>query len=116
MNFDLSNRKEVLAATLERIDRYYQNTKDFKASPVLDINNIKDFIGRMNLNKSGIPEEAIDHVLDGLENFSVHTPHPKYFGLFNPRSNFAGILADLINRFLQSTTSCLESCPFRSGN
>ena len=27
---------------------------------------------------------------------SVHTPHPKYFGLFNPRSNYAGIIADLI--------------------
>ena len=112
MNFDLSNRKEVLAATLERIDRYYQNTKDFKASPVLDINNIKDFIGRMNLNKSSIPEEAIDHVLDGLENFSVHTPHPKYFGLFNPRSNFAGILADIITAFYNPQLAAWSHAPF----
>ena len=112
MNFDLSNRKEVLAATLDRIDRYYQNTKDFKASPVLDINNIKDFIGRMNLNKSGIQEEAIDHVLDGLENFSVHTPHPKYFGLFNPRSNFAGILADIITAFYNPQLAAWSHAPF----
>ena len=112
MNFDLHNRKKVLASALERIERYYQNTNEFKASPSLDTRFIRDLIDGMNLNEGGMPQEAINHVLDGLEKFSVHTPHPKYFGLFNPRPNFAGILADIITAYYNPQLAAWSHAPF----
>lgn len=35
-------------------------------------------------------------MLEGLTQFQVHTPHPRYFGLYNPRPNYMGIMADTL--------------------
>ena len=47
-----------------------------------------------------------------MEEYSVHTPHPKYFGLFNPRSNFAGVIADLITASYNPQLAAWSHAPF----
>ena len=56
--------------------------------------------------------EAIELITKGLEKYSVHTPHPKYFGLFNPRSNFAGILADIITASYNPQLAAWSHAPY----
>lgn len=40
--------------------------------------------------------EALDRVAESLERHQIHTPHPCYFGLFNPATTSASIAADTL--------------------
>ncbi len=98
MQFDFKkkDRLETLGLVIEKLETYYNATKSLKTNPELNIDAIRGLLLNEELEYGTQPEKAIDHIIYGLETYAVHTPHPKYFGLFNPRSNFAGILADLI--------------------
>jgi len=50
-----------------------------------------------NFDVERTTNEAIEDVLNGPTKYAVHTPHPGYFGMFNPRPNFPSIIADVIS-------------------
>lgn len=114
MQFDFDNkqRKEILEIVFEKLENYYSSTQDFKTNPDLDINKIRESLLSTELVNGIKPDKAIQHVTNGLETFSVHTPHPKYFGLFNPRSNYAGIIADLITATYNPQLAAWSHAPF----
>ena len=114
MNFDFNqqNRTELTNLVLERVEDYYNNTREFTPSPTLDVDEIREFISQSNFTNPKNPEVIINHIFEGLEKYSVHTPHPKYFGLFNPRSNYAGILADLITAAYNPQLAAWSHAPF----
>lgn len=41
-------------------------------------------------------DEILDHVMDLLKNYAVHTTHPRHFGLFSPGSTPIGVIADAV--------------------
>lgn len=114
MNFDLDpkQRKAIMEAVFDKVENFYVDTKSFRAVPELNADKIREYINNVDLTEGNKPQEAIDHVIKGLEDFSVHTPHPKYFGLFNPRSNFAGIIADLITASYNPQLAAWSHAPF----
>nr|WP_299339891.1 aminotransferase class V-fold PLP-dependent enzyme [Allomuricauda sp.] len=111
-DFDKKERKEILQTVFERLENYLSTTKDFRTNPELDIDKIRDLLSKEDLHHGVDPEVAVRLVTDGLENYSVHTPHPKYFGLFNPRSNYAGIIADLITATYNPQLAAWSHAPF----
>jgi len=111
-DFDNKHRKEIFENVFERLENYYSSTKDFKINPDLNIKEIRESILTKELINGINPDKAIEHVIKGLETFSVHTPHPKYFGLFNPRSNYAGIIADLITATYNPQLAAWSHAPF----
>ena len=114
MNFDLDQkkRKEILKTVTENLENFYTNTKDYKTTPTIDVAKIKDFVDQIDLSNGIDSIDAIDYVTKGLELHSVHTPHPKYFGLYNPRSNFAGIMADLMTAYYNPQLAAWSHAPF----
>ncbi|HEX8071840.1 MAG TPA: aminotransferase class V-fold PLP-dependent enzyme [Pyrinomonadaceae bacterium] len=42
------------------------------------------------------PEDAVAFLADALRQYQVHTPHPRYFGLFNPAPATMSIAADAL--------------------
>jgi glutamate/tyrosine decarboxylase-like PLP-dependent enzyme len=76
------------------------------------VQKIKEFIDNQDLKTGGDYSAAIDHVTTGLEKYSVHTPHPKYFGLYNPRSNYAGIIGDLVSAYYNPQLAAWSHAPF----
>lgn len=111
-DFDSKQRKEILETVFKHLENYYSSTKDFKINPDLNIKEIRASILTKELTNGVSPDKAIEHVIKGLEAFSVHTPHPKYFGLFNPRSNYAGIIADLITATYNPQLAAWSHAPF----
>jgi len=95
-DFDKTQRGEILQQLFKKLENYYANTKEWPVSPKLNLHNIRTLVQAIDLNEGINPSEAIDHITNALEEYAVHTPHPNYFGLFNPRPNFASILADII--------------------
>ena len=113
-NFNLTktDRKKILEFTIDKLDFYYENTKSYKVSPVLDIKEILEHIKQNNFDNPINPEEAIKNIIDGLQQFNVHTSHPKYFGLFNPRANFPSVLADFITAAFNPQLAAWSHAPF----
>lgn len=114
MNFDLDSkeRKRIFNLVFGKIEQFYNETKDLKITPNLDVAQIRTFVNQANL-KNGIDNnKAIELITKGLESYSVHTPHPNYFGLFNPRSNFAGIIADIITASYNPQLAAWSHAPY----
>ena len=114
MKFDLNkkNRKKVFERVMEKLECFYNNTQNFSITPSIDVQEIKEFVNNQDLKSGGNYNAAIDHVTTGLEKYSVHTSHPKYFGLFNPRSNYAGIISDLISAYYNPQLAAWSHAPF----
>ena len=114
LNFDLTktDRNDVLEKTLEKLENFYENTSNFQVTPKIDVKKIREFIETQDFSSGENFNDAIDHVTKGLEKYSVHPSHPKYFGLFNPRSNFAGIISDLITAYYNPQLAAWSHAPF----
>jgi len=114
MNFDLNptEREAITKLVFEKLEHFYNNTKDFPITPNLDKTQISNFINSLDFQNGVEPKQGIEHVTKGLESSSVHTPHPNYFGLFNPRANFAGIIADWITAGYNPQLAAWSHAPF----
>lgn len=111
--FDLSReeRQRLMRRTLKLLEDYYQNTRERRVAPYLDISEIQQQ-AQADFGFNRTSEEAVDHVIAGLEQFTVHTPHPGYYGLYNPRANFASILGDLITATYNPQMAAWSHAPF----
>lgn len=112
LDFNTLERKEIIQFVIKGIENYYSNTKSFSPSPELELNEIKQYVNSIDLDIGIQPQQAIRYIVEGLESYGVHTPHPKYFGLFNPRSNFAGIVADLLTATYNPQLAAWSHAPF----
>jgi len=113
-SFDLthSERQELYKFTLELLEGYYSDTKSNRVSPSLDISEIMELVRKVDFSEPLSSKEAIHHLIDGMKSYSVHTPHPKYFGLYNPRANFPSILGDLITAVFNPQLAAWSHSPF----
>ncbi|MDH3710494.1 MAG: aminotransferase class I/II-fold pyridoxal phosphate-dependent enzyme [Cyclobacteriaceae bacterium] len=114
MDFDKSQRAELWKQLLQVVDHYLDHTEDYRVAPELDRAAIQNFIGKMPLDDGLNAAEAIEHVLKGMQEYIVHTPHPSYYGLFNPRANFPAILADTITACFNPQMAAWSHAPFCS--
>jgi glutamate/tyrosine decarboxylase-like PLP-dependent enzyme len=112
MKFDLSTeqRVETWDLLVEKLENFYANPYNRRVSPSLDALEIMNFVD--DLSQKLDSRSAIEHVIEGLEKYSAHTSHPMYFGLFNPRSNFASIAADLITAVYNPQLAAWSHSPF----
>lgn len=112
MNFDLfaEERKDVWNFLTEQLELFYNNSYSRKVSPELNVQDIRAFINP--LSKTVKYKDAIQHVLNGLEKYMVHTSHPMYYGLFNPRANFPSAIADTIAAIYNPQLAAWSHAPF----
>ncbi len=113
MIFDLETkqRKEIWNYLSEKLESYYANTE------IIDVVNnenraevLKTIDADFNTARS--TEEAIDKVVKGLKQHAVHTPHPLYYGMFNPRSSFPSIVADAITATFNPQLAAWGHAPY----
>lgn len=95
-----------------KLEHYYSNTKQQPVSAKWDIELIRNFAQAVNLESGSDATKVYEHVLKGLTDFAVHTPHPNYLGLFNPRANFPSIVADLITATFNPQLAAWSHAPF----
>ena len=112
LDFTAQLRKEVMTKLLERLEEYFSETKAEKVSREWNISNIKSYARAKSFDVPTSPYEALDHVLKGLTDYAVHTTHPNYFGLFNPRASYASILGDLITATFNPQLAAWSHAPF----
>lgn len=95
MDFSPKERADLWQHLIQHIEQWNQQVSSGPVTPILDVHAIRQFIASGETWK-GQPQQVLDHVVEGLSRYIVQTGHPAYFGLFNPKGSFAGILADAL--------------------
>jgi len=110
-DFNKEGRAETWHFLNKQLEAYYADTSSVSVSPQLNKEEIKNYVHH-SFDNSLEYKNAIEHVVNGLKKFTVHTPHPNYYGLFNPRANFPGILADTITATFNPQMAAWSHAPF----
>ncbi len=114
MHFDLTagQRQQLLTQLLPQLEDYYAHTRDLRVSPELDPEKIREIVRHFDFQEPLEAGAAVDAVVENLRTYQVHVPHPMYFGLYNPRTNFPSILADLIAAYFNPQLAAWSHSPF----
>ncbi len=98
VNFDLNptERAAINQEVFQSLETFFENTKYFSVAGQLNIEEVQAYAQQYDLKESVDPMTVIATAIEGLKKYAVHSPHPKYFGLFNPRASFLSTIADYI--------------------
>jgi aromatic-L-amino-acid/L-tryptophan decarboxylase len=113
-SFDLTSeqRTELFKMLLPELEKYYGNTAELRVTPPLDLEEIQKFVKKADFDNPAEIKEAVRIVTMGLSKYTVHTPHPRYYGLFNPRPNFPSVVADLITATFNPQLAAWSHSPY----
>jgi glutamate/tyrosine decarboxylase-like PLP-dependent enzyme len=93
---DAETRRALWNRLIEAIETYLTGIGDARVAPALDSGAIREALAPFDFEQPVAPVEALDFAVEGLWRWQVHTPHPRYFGLFNPATTPMGIAADAL--------------------
>ncbi len=97
-------RKEERAALWRELvaqaEEYIEGVESLPVAPVLDQAKLQQLLDTFSFDDPGTPIDVLRRFTGELKKHQVHTPHPSYFGLFNPAPSFMGIIGDSITATL----------------
>ena len=93
---DDKTRGELWQRLVEAIESYLNGVGEARVAPALDFDAIRGALARFDFERPVAPLEALDFAVESLWRWQVHTPHPRYFGLFNPAPATMGIAGDAL--------------------
>lgn len=93
---DESHRRELWQHVVNTIESYISQVGDLRVAPPLDPTAIRKLLMPLQFDQPLDAVEAIDFIADGLRQYQVHNPHPRYFGLYNPSPTTMSIYADAL--------------------
>jgi len=89
-------RKEVFSLVQDKIENYFNYVNELKVANTVSRKEILSYLSAVDFNHPLSAIEAIEFITRGLDNYQVHTPHPSYYGLFNPAATAMGVAADAL--------------------
>lgn len=109
---DRGDRARLWTQLIERIERYLEAVDALPVTPVLDPRQIRSLLASVDFAVPADPGVALDFAADGLTRFQTHTPHARYFGLFNPCPTTMGIVADALVAAFNPQLAAWSHSPF----
>lgn len=111
-DFDPVSRQAAWELLVNKCESYLSQSGQLRVTPRLDPDAIRTLAGRFDFETPMGFADALDHVIQGLSEHQVHTPHPGYFGLFNPRPVFPGIAGELVAAAYNPQLAAWSHSPF----
>jgi glutamate/tyrosine decarboxylase-like PLP-dependent enzyme len=96
LDLDGESRARLWKELIGILECYRETVEELPVAPVLDVARIRGFAESFTFAEPLAPEEALRGIAAELIRNQVHTPHPRYFGLFNPAPTAMGIAADAV--------------------
>lgn len=93
---DEKERDALWRQLFETIENYVAQIDELEVARPIDADEIRTRLSAFDFEKPVDAIEALNFAADNLRRFQVHTPHPRYFGLFNPAPTTMGIAADAL--------------------
>jgi glutamate/tyrosine decarboxylase-like PLP-dependent enzyme len=107
-----SQRRELWTHLVAIVEDYAAGAGSLRVSPLLDPAHLREMLARYDFAVPVDPIEAVNFAASALRDFQVHTPHPRYYGLFNPAPTTMGIAADTLVAAFNSQLAAWSHSPF----
>jgi aromatic-L-amino-acid/L-tryptophan decarboxylase len=89
-------RSRAYERLVELIERHWEEVATLPVAPHTSYAELDERVGEFDFQTPVAPEPLLNACSELLREGTVHTSHPRYFGLFNPTPTFAGLLADAL--------------------
>jgi glutamate/tyrosine decarboxylase-like PLP-dependent enzyme len=89
-------RAELWRRLIRAVEDYASEVVHGRVTPELNPEKVRALLKPFDFGRPLDPLRALDLVVDGLTRYQTHTPHPRYYGLFNPAPTTMGIAADTL--------------------
>jgi len=93
---EAAERTELWRETIAQIEGYLGDVDHLPVSSKIDLEAIHRLLAEVDFDRPMAATDAVRLAAEGFRNHQVQTPHPRYFGLFNPGSTTMGIAADAL--------------------
>jgi glutamate/tyrosine decarboxylase-like PLP-dependent enzyme len=93
---DLQGRQKLWQSLLETVENYMVGIRELPVATEPSPEAVRKLVGSFDFSRAMAPDKAVRLVADFLSRTQVHTPHPRYFGLFNPTPTTMGVAADAL--------------------
>ncbi len=93
---DAAERSTLWRTLAVTIENYLTQIRELPASADPTPEAARALVDRFDFSRPLAPDEAVRLTAEALVGTQVHTPHPRYFGLFNPTPTTMGIAADAL--------------------
>jgi glutamate/tyrosine decarboxylase-like PLP-dependent enzyme len=94
------------------IERYLRLVPSARVAPALDPEALRQLLAPFDFAAPLPPAEAVQFATENLWRHQVHTPHPRYFGLFNPSPTTMGVAADALVAAFNPQIAAWSHSPF----
>ncbi len=112
LRLERKERIRIWENVVQAIEDYNERVAEHRVAPQLDPDAIRGRLCRFDFQEPMEPGQAVDFVVENLWNHQVHTPHPSYFGLFNPNPTTMGIAADTLVAGFNPQLAAWSHSPF----
>jgi glutamate/tyrosine decarboxylase-like PLP-dependent enzyme len=89
-------RVELWQRVFKAIEDYAHKIDLHRVTPELNPEKIRSLLRQFDFEEPADPVKVLDFTVENLWRFQTHTPHPRYYGLFNPAPTSMGIAADAL--------------------
>lgn len=109
---DEEQRAALWQQVVEAIERYAKEVATLPVSVAPPPPEIRARLAPLDFKRAVAPPDAVAFVVEALRRYQVHTPHPRYFGLFNPAPTTMGIAADTLVAAFNPQMAAWSHSPF----
>lgn len=104
-------RSVLWSELISQVETYIKDVETLPVAPALNRSELRSLLQTFSFDQPGSRTDVLHRFTNELKKHQVHTPHPRYFGLFNPAPAFMGILADCITAALNPQLAAWSHSP-----
>ena len=112
LSLDNTSHADLWQRLGEIIEEYRSRLPAERAAPVADPATVRALLSPLDFSQPLDPHAALDFAAKNLWEWQVHTPHPRYFGLFNPAPTDMSIAADALAAAFNPQLASWNHSPF----
>src|SRR5689334_22318839 len=112
LKLDDGTREALWQRLVQIIEGYGHDVGNGRVTPELNPQKIRALLAPYTFEQGVDPEQALQFAAGSLAAFQTHTPHPRYYGLFNPAPTTMGIAADALVAAFNPQLAAWSHSPF----
>jgi len=105
-------RQELWLRLVEAIERYLNEVDKAPVAGLSSPAELRELLAAWDFAEPVAAAKALDFAVENLWRHQVHTPHPRYFGLFNPAPATMAIAGDALAAAFNPQLAAWSHSPF----
>ncbi|MEW6367381.1 MAG: pyridoxal-dependent decarboxylase [Acidobacteriota bacterium] len=112
LDLEKASRDALWRSLAGIVESYMAKVHESPVAPSVTPVEIESLLAPMQFDRQIDPRVALGFVAENLTKHQVHTPHARYFGLFNPAPATMGIVADALVAAFNPQLATWNHSPF----